>query len=79
MPIAVEVVPPAQFAAWVASKGGKMAGSRPAAATAAAPAQGAPTGTDTDTVTPAPAAGGSQTQNPAPAKQNPDVANRTNQ
>jgi cytochrome c oxidase subunit 2 len=27
MPIAVEVVPPAQFAAWVASKGGTMPGS----------------------------------------------------
>ncbi|HEV2079994.1 MAG TPA: cytochrome c oxidase subunit II, partial [Allosphingosinicella sp.] len=26
MPIAVEVVPPAQFAAWVASKGGTMPG-----------------------------------------------------
>jgi cytochrome c oxidase subunit 2 len=31
MPIAVEVVPPAQFAAWVASKGGHMAGAAPAA------------------------------------------------
>ena len=29
MPIAVEVVPPAQFAAWVASKGGHMAGATP--------------------------------------------------
>ena len=29
MPIAVEVVPPAQFAAWVASKGGTMAGAGP--------------------------------------------------
>ncbi len=29
MPIAVEVVPPAQFAAWVASKGGTMPGSAP--------------------------------------------------
>jgi cytochrome c oxidase subunit II len=38
MPIAVEVVPPAQFAAWVASKGGTMpggAGAGPAAAEAA--------------------------------------------
>ena len=32
MPIAVEVVPPAQFAAWVASKGGTMPGAKPAAA-----------------------------------------------
>ena len=31
MPIAVEVVPPAQFAAWVASKGGKMPGANPPA------------------------------------------------
>ena len=30
MPIAVEVVPEAQFAAWVASKGGTMPGARPA-------------------------------------------------
>jgi cytochrome c oxidase subunit 2 len=33
MPIAVEVVPPAQYAAWVASKGGTMPGARPAPAT----------------------------------------------
>jgi len=42
MPIAVEVVPPAQFAAWVASKGGTMTGAKPAAAaaeTATAPAE----------------------------------------
>jgi len=76
MPIAVEVVPQAQFAAWVASKGGHMPSAKPAAAAAPAPAAG---GTDTDTVTPAPAAGGKSTQNPAPAPQNPDVANRTNQ
>src|SRR5689334_24781212 len=31
MPIAVEVVPPAQFAQWVASKGGHMAGAAPPA------------------------------------------------
>ena len=40
MPIAVEVVPPAQFAAWVASKGGTMPGAaRPASpdATSASP------------------------------------------
>jgi cytochrome c oxidase subunit 2 len=30
MPIAVEAVPPARFAAWVASKGGAMPGARPA-------------------------------------------------
>ncbi len=32
MPIAIEVVPPAQFAAWVASKGGTMPGATPAPA-----------------------------------------------
>jgi cytochrome c oxidase subunit 2 len=39
MPIAVEVVPPAQFAAWIASKGGTMPGARPAGpdATATSP------------------------------------------
>ena len=40
MPIAVEVVSPAQFAAWVASRGGQMPGSRPA--TPAAPASSSP-------------------------------------
>jgi cytochrome c oxidase subunit 2 len=35
MPIAVEVVPETQFAAWVASKGGTMPGGRPAATSAA--------------------------------------------
>ena len=58
MPIAVEVVPPAQFAAWVASKGGTMPGAKPAASPdstgsspvttaanpAAAPAAASPTG-----------------------------------
>jgi cytochrome c oxidase subunit 2 len=41
MPIAVEVVPPAQFAAWIASQGGTMPGSKPAAAPAAAAPAGA--------------------------------------
>ena len=36
MPIAIEVVPPEQFAAWVGSKGGTMPGATPAAAPAAA-------------------------------------------
>ena len=55
MPIAVEAVSPAQFAQWVASKGGKLPGSIPAAtepvgsATPQAPAPAAP-------VTPAPVA-----------------------
>ena len=38
MPIAVEVVPPAQFAAWVTAKGGTMPGAAPAAAAAPATA-----------------------------------------
>jgi cytochrome c oxidase subunit II len=41
MPIAVEVVPPAQFAAWVASKGGTMPGSAPTA-TSTSPITGTP-------------------------------------
>ena len=53
MPIAVEAVTPARFAAWVASKGGNMPGARPAAtpdstaasptSTAAVPAAAQPT------------------------------------
>lgn len=39
MPIAVEVVTPAQFAAWVASKGGTMPGAAKPAATATSPAE----------------------------------------
>jgi cytochrome c oxidase subunit 2 len=42
MPISVEVVPPAQFAEWIASKGGTMPGQQPAATPAAAPAGAAP-------------------------------------
>ena len=42
MPIAVEVVPPEQFAAWIASKGGTMPGAKPAAQPAAAPAPASP-------------------------------------
>jgi cytochrome c oxidase subunit 2 len=55
MPIAVEVVTPQQFAAWVASKGGQMPGSRPAtpapvpASTTAAPGQGITAGEATET------------------------------
>jgi len=73
MPISVEVVPPAEFAAWVASKGGHMPGATPAAApsTTAGPA-GAMT-------TPAPAIAGTAAANPTPAPTNPNVANRANQ
>jgi cytochrome c oxidase subunit 2 len=45
MPIAVEVVTPAQFAQWVAGKGGTMPGAKPAAPAAAAPAPTAQTST----------------------------------
>lgn len=41
MPIAVEAVPPAQFAQWIASKGGTMPGSKPLAVSAD---QGQPVG-----------------------------------
>ena len=48
MPIVVEVVPPAQFAQWIASKGGTMPGAPAAAAPAAAtPAAAAATPTPT--------------------------------
>jgi cytochrome c oxidase subunit 2 len=74
MPIAIEVVPQAQFAQWIAQKGGHMPGTQPAA-------QGAPATPQTGggMSTPAPAAAGTQASNPAPAPQNPNVANRTNQ
>jgi cytochrome c oxidase subunit 2 len=42
MPIAVEVVPEAKFAEWVAAKGGTMPGQQLAAAPAAAPANATP-------------------------------------
>jgi cytochrome c oxidase subunit II len=50
MPIAVEVLPPAQFAAWIASKGGTMPGANPPRtpdSTAASPAVNAPAGAPT--------------------------------
>ena len=73
MPIAVEVVPQERFAAWVASKGGQLAGAKPAAA----PATGAAPGSEM--TTPAPAAAGTAAANPTPAPSNPDAANRANQ
>jgi cytochrome c oxidase subunit 2 len=74
MPIGVEVTSQAQFAQWVASKGGHMPGAKPAGTPAAAAG-----GTTTDAVTPAPATSGTAVANPAPAPQNPNVSNRTNQ
>jgi cytochrome c oxidase subunit 2 len=74
MPISVEVVPPAEFAAWVASKGGHMPGATPAAAAPSTTA--GPAGPMT---TPAPAIAGTAAANPTPAPANPNVANRANQ
>jgi cytochrome c oxidase subunit II len=56
MPIAVEVVPAAQFAAWVGSKGGTLPGAEPEAAEPAVPAvtDGVTAGDATET-SPAPA------------------------
>jgi cytochrome c oxidase subunit 2 len=45
MPIAVEVVPPAQFAQWIASKGGHMKGAKPPAPGSAAVSPTAATAT----------------------------------
>jgi cytochrome c oxidase subunit 2 len=82
MPIAVEVVPPAQFAAWVASKGGTMPGARPAAK----PDSTAATQVSPTNVQAAPPAAAQPQQgatpkapSPVPAPRNPDVANRENQ
>jgi len=70
MPIAVEVVPQAQFDAWVASKGGHLKGAQPAAAAAAT---AGPAG---EMTTPAPTVPGTATANTTPAPANPNVANR---
>ncbi|HYG28753.1 MAG TPA: cytochrome c oxidase subunit II [Allosphingosinicella sp.] len=56
MPIAVEVVSQAQFAAWVAANGGQMPGVRPAAAAPAAAGQPGITAGQSDPATPAPPA-----------------------
>lgn len=69
MPIAVEVVPPAQFAAWVASKGGHMAIAKPAGGVAPAAQADAGLGT------PAPSVAGTAAANPTPAPTNSNVAN----
>jgi cytochrome c oxidase subunit II len=69
MPIAVQVVPQAQFDAWVASKGGHMKG-------AAQPAGAAEAQTGGGVSTPAPAVPGAATANTTPAPANPNAANR---
>ncbi|HEX3677431.1 MAG TPA: cytochrome c oxidase subunit II [Sphingomicrobium sp.] len=67
MPIAVEVVPPSEFAAWVASKGGHMASAKPAGGVSQAQS-GAGMGT------PAPAITGAAVASPTPAPTNAKVA-----
>jgi len=66
MPIAVEVVPPEQFAAWVASRGGTMPGAAPAPAAVAAPTVAATEGTE---ATPAPSNVVAATEVPATTNQ----------
>ena len=70
MPIAVEVVPPAQFAAWVSSKGGHMAGAKPPApdSTAISPLSQSNVAATAQPTPPAPAPG------TAPAVQQPATA-----
>ncbi len=69
MPIAVEVVPPAQYAAWVASKGGTMPGA--VAPTSSDATQNSPI-TNPDVV---PTAGGSATEtSPEPTQVSPGTA-----
>jgi cytochrome c oxidase subunit 2 len=71
MPIAVEVVSQAQFAQWVASRGGHMPGAQPAAAAAATPATPAPTvaATEGTAATPAPSNVVAATATPATTNQ----------
>src|SRR5690349_22510069 len=73
MPIAVEVVPPAQFAQWVASKGGHMAGAAPPApdSTAASPVSASNVA--------APAAAAAPASSGTPANAQPTNAVATNQ
>ncbi|WCT73434.1 cytochrome c oxidase subunit II [Sphingomonas naphthae] len=69
MPIAVEVLPKAQFAAWVASKGGTMPGAKPVAnPDATSPASPAVAGS-TATPAPAPAAVPATTATPPASTQ----------
>jgi cytochrome c oxidase subunit 2 len=70
MPIAVEVVPPAQFAQWIAQNGGHLAGAKPAApdSTAASPVS------DSNAAATAPAAA-----QPQPAATNAPKQPATNQ
>jgi len=77
MPIAVEVVPQAQFAAWVAKNGGHMPGAQPSSGTtSSAPSAAEAAGGNG---TPAPAVAGTAKANTTPAPNNKNVSNRTNQ
>ncbi len=77
MPIAVEVVSPAQFAAWVASKGGTMKGQKPAGpdSTAASPI----TNPQAVPQTTAPGGGTSATPTPTNVSAGTAAANGSNQ
>ncbi len=57
MPIAIEVVPPAEFAKWVASKGGTMPGAKPAAVPDSTAASSVSTAAVPAAALPQPAAG----------------------
>jgi cytochrome c oxidase subunit 2 len=72
MPIAVEAVPPAQFAQWIASKGGHLAGAAPPApdSTAASPV------TPANVATPAAAQPNAGATAASPADANVNVADR---
>ncbi|PZU11948.1 cytochrome c oxidase subunit II [Sphingomonas sp.] len=61
MPIAVEVVTPAQYAQWVASKGGTMPGAKPAAEAAAPAAPAATPAAPAPVAETAPAGNGTET------------------
>ena len=74
MPIAVEVVPPAQFAQWIASKGGHQPGTKASDTTAAPPVT--PASASAPGATPAAAAPAAGPNGNAAANANADVANR---
>ena len=78
MPIAVEVVTPAQFAQWVASKGGTMPGAKPAAApdaSAPAPAASSPAPAVPAPATPGTAEKPATTAQPATQNSTPPAQN----
>jgi cytochrome c oxidase subunit II len=80
MPIAVEVVPPAQYAAWIASKGGHLARANVPAApssTAASPVSESNVVAAAPPTPTSPAAANASL--PAPAPNNQNVANRATQ